>query len=99
MTGPSASTAASAAHAQAREHRNTDTDAPPRPPLRRLRDAGREIQLPEVPRRVLLHRLLPDSQGDVRRPDSCDEGTAEAGRTGETAIGNKRYFISHALTV
>ena len=60
-----------------------DTNAPPRPPLRRLRHAGREIQLPEVPRGVLLHRLLPDSQGDVRRPDSCDEAAAEAGRTGE----------------
>ena len=67
-----------------RSARNTGTDAPPRPPLRRLRHAGREIQLPQVPRGVLLHRLLSHPQSDVRRPDSCDEGKAEAGRTGET---------------
>ena len=63
--------------------RRGDTHAPPRPPLRRLRDARREIQLPEVPRRVLFDFMLSDAQNDVRRPDGRDEGAAEAGRTGE----------------
>ena len=58
-------------------------NAPPRPPLRRLRDARREVQLPEVPRGVLLYSLLSDSQNDVRPPDSRDEAAAEARRTGE----------------
>ena len=38
--------------------RAADINAPPRPPLRRLRDARREVQLPEMPRRVLLYSLL-----------------------------------------
>ena len=67
-----------------RSARKRDTHAPPRPPLRRLRDAGGQVQLPQMPRKLLLHRVLPDAQGDVRSPDGCDEGAAEAGRTGET---------------
>ena len=84
VTGPSASsTAAARAPPGARRHRKRDTHAPPRPPLRRLRDARREIQLPQMPRGVLLYSVLSNAQGDVRRPDSCDEAAAEAGRTGE----------------
>jgi len=51
----------SAALDASRSAHKRDTHAPPRPPLRRLRDARREVQLPEVPRGVLFDSLLSDA--------------------------------------
>ena len=76
-------TQCSAALDASRSAHKRDTDAPPRPPLRRLRHAGGEIQLPEVPRGVLFDLMLSHAQSDVRRPSSKAEIQAEAGRAGE----------------